>query len=338
MKPSLFLKDKIFFIILSSISQILIILLLLVFNSKTSLIIAIEIVLLSLTIISLLFEYFRKNSFYNELLTNIKALDKSYLVIEILNSPNFYEGKIFMEALYEINKSMIENIKIIDSHSKDFKEYIEMWIHEVKAPIASILLMLHNNSSLNCHINEQVKRIEYYVEQVLFYVRSENASKDYLIKEISLSKLISEVALKNKDDILAQKINLEVKNVDYKIFSDSKWLIFILNQIIYNSIKYKKEEVNSYIKIWALEKDNKIILNIKDNGIGIPLTDIKKVFNKTYTGTNGREKNKSTGLGLYIAHNLCKMLGHEIKIESQEDKYTKVTLIFSKNKFYEVVK
>lgn len=309
------------------------------FRIDQSLIIAMSGLLFSLLIIPLLIEYLKKRSFYTELLSHIEALDQAYLVLEMLEKPTFYEGELLYQALYEINKSINEYINNLAYQLDDFKEYIEMWIHEVKVPIATLVLMAHNHrGKFDKKSMKQLKRIEDYVEQVLYYVRSEHAEKDYLIKEVSLNKIIGTLALKNKDDLLENKIDFKVQDVNYSVYTDSKWLEFILNQVINNSIKYRKLDRNSYIKITGIEEENQTILIIEDNGIGIPSQDLSKVFEKSFTGVNGRTMAKSTGMGLFIAKQLCQKLGHRIEIESQEKEYTKVYITFSKHQFYDVLK
>ncbi len=339
MKFNKYLKDKILTISLFFLMTTTILLMLLAFKCNISLIVAILLTLFIFNITFILIDYLRKRNFYNLLLLNIERLDKSYLVLETLQKPHFYEGELLYQALYEINKSMLENVKEYEYAVNDFKEYIEMWIHEVKIPLATLVLMAHNHKdNFDKKQIEQIKRLDNYIEQVLYYVRCENAEQDYLITENNLDKIISHIALKNKDDLLENKINLIVKNIDYKVLTDSKWLEFILNQIINNSIKYKRHDTKSYIKISAKQENNKTILYLKDNGIGIPSKDLPRVFNKSFTGHNGRLKGSSTGMGLFIAKNMCKKLGHKIEIKSKEGEYTELQIIFSKDKHYEVVK
>ena len=151
-----------------------------------------------------------------------------------------------------------------------------------------------------------------------------------------MQKIIKDVALKNKDDLLENKVNLEVDIHNEKVLTDSKWLEFVLNQNINNSIKYKKNNNDPIIKISVKDEKDKVYLTIWDNGIGIPKNDIKRVFDKSFTGENGRIMAKSTGMGLYIVKKLCDKLGHKIIIESEIHKYTKITIIFYKNDFYKV--
>ena len=232
---------------------------------------------------------------------------------------------------------MIENVKEYSLNVANFKEYVEMWIHEVKIPISSLTLLNHNHQDqIDRRCVEEIRKLDNYIDQILYYVRSENAEKDYIIKEKDLQETIKNVALKNKDDLLENNIKLEVDINNEKVLTDSKWLEFILNQIINNSIKYKKDDVESYVKISIIEDKEKIYLSIYDNGISIPSKDISRVFNKSFTGENGRLREKSTGMGLYIAKKLCDKLGHKITIESKLGEYTKVTIIFSKNDFYKI--
>ena len=338
MKLSRYLKDKLYFIILFITFLSLIILLLLGFKVSLELIIVIISLLVIFAILVLIIEYLEKRNFYNEFINIVDKLDKKYLVIEMLNSPNFHEGEILYNELYEINKSMLENIKNYEISMNDFKDYIEMWIHEVKIPLSSLVLMIHNNkNNISSKMVDQVKRLDNYVDQVLFYVRAENAEKDYLIKKTELNKVINKIALKNKDYILENNICFSVLDCEKKVLTDSKWLEFIIDQIINNSIKYKRDIASSFIKIYTEENNEEIRLIIYDNGIGIDAKDLPRVFDKTYTGTNGRLKSKSTGMGLYIAKNLCEKLGHKIAIESKVNEYTKVIITFNKESIYDVL-
>lgn len=334
-----YIKDRLYYIFITFIILVISFLLFRAFRVDKEIIISILIIFLVGNSLILLIDYFRKRKFYSELLSNINKLDKAYLVLEMLDEPEFLEGKLLYQALYDINKSMCENVNMIDNSRKDFKEYVEMWIHEVKIPLASLVLTINNHKNdINPKIKSQLKRLEDYVDQVLFYVRSENAEKDYLIKEVNLGSIIKNIGIKNMDDLLENNIEFIVDKVNVSVMSDSKWLEFVLGQIINNSIKYKRNIKNSYIKINTLEKDNKVTLTIEDNGIGIKKSDLNQVFSKSFTGENGRIRSKSTGMGLYIAKNMCERLGHKLSIESEAGSYTRVSITFSKDRFYDPVR
>lgn len=339
MKFTKYLKDKLYAFFLAIFSLLIIFLIFLAFKVDIQVIVSCLFILIVLFLLLLFIDFFRKKKFYSDLLRNIDSLDKSYLVLETLSKPLFYDGEILYNALYSINKSMIENINSINEQWVDFKEYIEMWIHEVKIPLAALLLICNNNKNkFDKKVIIQLKRLEDYVEQVLYYARCENAHKDYLIKEIELSSVIKNVGIKNMDEMLSCNIDYISLVSKEKVLTDSKWLEFIIEQIINNSIKYKRDISNSYIKIFVNEENDRIKLMIEDNGIGIKKSDIKQVFDKTFTGENGRIRGKSTGMGLYIAKKMCRKLGHKIEIDSEENKYTRVTISFMRSDFYDVIK
>ena len=329
MKLKEYLFDKLPQTIVFILGYIVTILFLKAFKVAKPLILAISFVFGVMYTAIITIDYLRKQKFYNNLVQTVEGLDKKYLVLEMINQPNFYEGKIFYQTLYEINKSMIENVKEYSLSIADFK-----WIHEVKIPISSLVLLNHNHqNSLDSKYVKQIRKLDNYIDQILYYVRSENAEKDYIIKETSLNDIIKNVALKNKDDLLENNVDLIVDVSDEKVLTDSKWLEFILNQIINNSIKYKRDNIGSYIKIKVCENTNSVKLFIEDNGIGISKNDLPQVFDKCFTGENGREKSKSTGMGLYIAKKLCVKLGHRIEIESEAGSFTRVVITFGKNDF-----
>lgn len=246
------------------------------------------------------------------------------------------EGKILYDALYEIDKSMYEEIETYQDNLKNFKEYIELWIHEVKLPISSVKLMIHNHEHNERKLKDQVSRIENYVEQVLYYARQDSSEKDYLIKQCELGTIIRNVIKKNQDSLLYQNIKIEIGQVNCSVLSDSKWLEFIINQIVSNSIKYRRTD-KCKIAFNVIRRNN-IALEIIDNGLGIKTSDLTRVFEKSFTGENGRLVSSSTGMGLYIVKRLCDKLGHKIIIESKYSEYTKVTISFNDEQYYKVVR
>ena len=334
MKLSTYLKDKLYAFLIFAIYIIILILFLIALKLTSSIIIFIIVFTVVIFSLILLYDYFRKRKFYNELLDKLNTLDKKYLLIEMLLEPNFLEGKILYDVLDEVNKNEHDLISKLKKKQDDFKEYIELWIHEVKLPLASLTLMNRKDKSTL----RVLKELEDYVEQILYYVRCENANNDYLIKEWDLDTIIKNVALRNKDDLLALNIDFKVDNCNLKVLTDSKWLEFIINQIVSNSIKYKKDK-DALIEIIGKDYKDYITITIYDNGKGISKSDLPRVFNKTFTGANGRSaSSKSTGMGLYLCRELCEKLGHKIEIDSKKDEYTKVTITIYKKDFYNVTK
>lgn len=273
-------------------------------------------------------EFIKYKNYYDEVDSILENLDNKYLLPEIIREANFIEGEKLNSILKEISRDMHENVKYYKDMQEDYREYIETWVHEIKTPIASTKLIIENNrNEVTNKIDFQMDRIEGFVEQVLYYSRSNNVSKDYIIKQISLDLVVRNVIKRNYRDFIHKKIKLDIKDIDEIVHSDGKWLEFIINQIIVNSIKYSNSK-EPMISIYSTKKANSVMLTIEDNGAGIIDKDINRVFEKGFTGENGRKFSKSTGMGLYLCEKLCSKLGLKIIIVSEVNKGTKVTLIF----------
>jgi signal transduction histidine kinase len=222
---------------------------------------------------------------------------------------------------------MIGEVSKARKEKEDYREYIEQWAHEIKVPLTSIILNCENNLDDNTRkILLQTKQIEDFLEQVLYYARLGNVEKDYLIKEVCLEEFVGDALLRNKQALIQNHIAAYTKNLDHTVCTDSKWLVFILNQVINNSVRYKKD--GSVLEINGFEESGRVLLEIRDNGMGIRESEIGRVFQKGFTGSNGRSCKGSTGMGLYLCKGLCDKLGIEIGIESEVDRYTSVRLVF----------
>ena len=179
-------------------------------------------------------------------------------------------------------------------------------------------------------------RIESYVEQVLYYLRSEVPEKDYRIAPHSLKKLTDQSVSENRDSLILNRIKIIQETQDISVYTDEKWLRFILGQIIGNAVKYKKED--SVLRIWSHQDEKHSFLHIRDNGIGIAAEDLPRVFEKSFTGKNGRTHQASTGMGLYLCSTLCNRLGHRMTVESKEGEYTEITIEFCDNEYLDVLR
>ena len=325
----LFFKEKVITILLLLFGIITIEIFLMAYNVGMFIKIYIPLIIMGLYMISIIIEYFKRKKFYDNLLKILEELDEKYLITEIIKTPNFLEGKIFKNTLEQIDKSMLENVNKYKYMTEDYKEYIELWIHEIKIPIATSKMVIENNkNAITKSIDEELDKVENYIEQALFYARSNTVEKDYYIRKVVLKEIVNESIKKNKSSLIQEKISIDIHDLDIEVNTDNKWIVFILNQIIQNSIKYRKKE-NSVIEIYANQGKENVILYIKDNGIGIKQGEITRVFEKGFTGTNGRLSNKkSTGIGLYLCKKLCNKLGIGIELNSVQNEETEVRLVF----------
>ena len=333
----LFLREKASTILLLLFGLITIEIFLMAYNVGMFIKIYIPLIIIGLYMISIIIEYFKRKKFYDNLLKILEELDEKYLITEIIKTPNFLEGQIFKNSLEQIDKSMLENVNKYKYMTEDYKEYIELWIHEIKIPIAASKMVIENNkNAITKSIDEELDKVENYIEQALFYARSNTVEKDYYIRKVVLKEIVNESIKKNKSSLIQEKISIDIHDLEIEVNTDNKWIVFILNQIIQNSIKYRKKE-NSVIEIYANQGKENVILYIKDNGIGIKQGEITRVFEKGFTGTNGRLSNKkSTGIGLYLCKKLCNKLGIGIELNSVQNEGTEVKLVFPQNSYIEL--
>ena len=353
-----YIKEKMVLIIGTILALVSVEILLLAYDISILIRVYCAFIIVFVMVLAILIEYKKKKDYYNELIKNMEDLKEKYLISEIIKTPNFIEGKILKDILQDTGKSMLENVNYYKNIQEDYKEYIELWIHEVKIPIAASKMIIENNKELTRNsreslqindtetdsityksdilrsIDEELDKVENYTEQALFYARSNAVEKDYIINKTNLKEIVNGAILKNKTTLINEKVSLELSNLkEEEVYTDSKWAIFIINQIIQNAIKYSKKE-NKKIEISSQEKNDKVILYIKDNGIGIKKGEITRVFERGFTGENGRIiGQKSTGIGLYLCKKLCEKLGLGIELNSEKDKGTEVRIIFPKNSY-----
>lgn len=365
------------------------------FKINVGLRIAVTTVFVMAFLISFLWDFWRRSRFFNKIEENLRQLDQKYLIAETLEEADYYEGAFINEMIREMGKAMYEHVAEARRYAGDFKEYIEMWVHEVKLPIAALLLRVNNlreelseamdiseietaedeSTGRNtgnvegdrtqendeetvvdnnhefitnrlhelAEAEEQLRRINDHIEQVLYYARSENTEKDYVIRETKLGRTVASVLQTNRSFIQEKGVALKVHDLDRTVVTDSKWLEFILSQFLSNSLRYTSAEKEPLIEIYSEEKGGDTVLHFRDNGTGIPSEELGRIWDKTFTGTNGRLDGSqseghfgSTGMGLYIVKKLCSKLGHRAAAESEYGEFTDMMIIFGKNDVYKI--
>ncbi len=279
----------------------------------------------------LLLFYFSRKKYLNKLLDMTEQLKERYLLPEIMQEPERADEQVFYQIMKMAEKSMLERIGEVQRERKEYKEYIEQWIHEVKTPITAIKLICENNRcSFTRELMAELENINRFTEQALYYARSEHTEKDYSVREINLSDVVHGAIADNKYLLRQNNVAVTVEDVEYSIYSDDKWLRFILDQLISNAVKYRADQ--PALHFFAVKENDSIILSVEDNGIGIPQSDLPRIFEKGFTGQNGRMIRSSTGIGLYLCRRLCDKLGIGISASS-EGKGTAISLSFRINDF-----
>ena len=207
------------------------------------------------------------------------------------------------------------------SEYNNMVEYYTVWAHQIKTPIAAMRLNLQAEDSENSRkLMGDLNRVESYVEMVLTFLRLDSNSTDYLIKEYDLDVIIRPAVRKFSREFILKRLSLEYEGVNFKTITDSKWLSFIVEQVISNAVKYTSE---GKISIYMNEPG---ILCIEDTGIGIAAEDLPRIFENGYTGFNGREDKRASGIGLYLCKRIADDLGHNISAESSPGKGTKISI------------
>lgn len=331
-----YLKERIGFFLINSILFSIVCSIVLMLDGGPILCVMIFVIWFVPLLTYMMMEFIKYRNYYAELQEVLEGLSPKYLLPEVMSKPTFSEAKIIYDLLKVTHKEMHEQVNVYKDMQEEYKEYVESWIHEIKTPIAAAKLMIENNEGpVTYKIASEIKQVESFVEQALYYARSNDVSKDYIIKPLELRSVIVTVIKENSRTLIQKKITPQLEALDDVVYSDSKWVIFIVNQIIGNSMKYSKES-GGMIKVYSEKQRNKVILNIQDNGIGINEKDVKYVFDKGFTGENGRKFSRSTGIGLYLCKRLCDKLGLGITLESTLGEGTRVQLIFPLGEITEV--
>jgi signal transduction histidine kinase len=216
-----------------------------------------------------------------------------------------------------------EDQKEFSARYDDMTEYYTLWAHQIKTPIAAMRLLLQEEGPDPRALSEELFRIEQYVEMALCYLRLDGGVSDYVLREADLDEVIRQALRKYAPQFIRKKIRLNYEPVGAGALTDEKWLSFVVEQVLSNALKYTPGgEI-------AIRLEAPLTLAISDTGIGIAPEDLPRVFEKGYTGLNGRFDKRATGIGLYLCRRIMTKLGHGISIESQPGEGTTVRLDLS---------
>jgi len=265
---------------------------------------------------------------------SIMKFDASEDKTPVLPAPLDYKEEIFANIINDLYKDYTMSLKNMENQFKENNEFMTAWVHEIKTPITTSKLLIESEemegSPFIVSIKEEMDKIEDYVEKVLYYSRSDNFSRDYIISEVSISNIVKESIKKHSLIFIRKHIEL-VNSIEENLYinTDKKWLLFIIDQLVSNALKYT--ENMDIIKFSADENYEEVLLIVEDSGSGIKKEDMERLFTKAFTGYNGRNINmKATGLGLYLSQKIAKKLGHYLTLESEYGKGTSVCLHFPK--------
>ncbi len=329
MKTRDYFKERLSIFIYSGVLFLIINLYLFSLNSIKDLsdLIYLDILIITVFIIFTVLDYRKFKDRYSSI---IELIDEEKDIDSYCIDDNFFEGKIINYIIdYKDNKLRNET-KACEEQLKDMEEYISRWVHEIKLPLSAMKIILDRDSDdMISSIENELEKMNFLVNSVMYGSRATASAEDIFIKEENLKDIVRTAVKNNAFFLIRNNISPKLDNLDFKVYTDKKWITYILGQLINNSIKYSKE--NGVIEFSAEEKEKYIELKIRDNGIGIDEEELDRVFNKGFTGSNGRNSvYKSTGMGLYFSKKIIDKLEHSIEVESVKDNYTLFIIKFYK--------
>ncbi|QGG53051.1 sensor histidine kinase [Lysinibacillus pakistanensis] len=242
-------------------------------------------------------------------------------------TPEAIQTEKYMHELYRLYQHELHSLY---ASQKRHDQFMNQWVHQMKTPISVIELLLQDERPLDKrNVQEEIDRLRRGLDMVLVNARLENFEEDMQVEQVALKTIVTATVNENKRLFITKRVFPEIHiEDDLIVASDSKWLRFIIGQFVTNAVKYTFE-ANKKIVISAVERDDHVQLAICDEGIGIPASDLSRVTKAFFTGENGRKTGESTGMGLYLAKEICEKLGHELNITSEVGKGTIVTVTFT---------
>lgn len=296
------------------------------------------ILIIWLVILALFFtkRYYNRKVQLDRLLKLAEQMEERYLISEVMEKPERADDQVYYRLLKMAGKSMLEQIGEVKRERTEYKEYVEQWVHEIKTPITAMKLLCENHrSEWAKDLLVELEKTNCFTEQALYYARSEHTEKDYSVREVRLFDVVHQAIAENKYLLLQNSVSIELQETDDTVYSDEKWICFILNQLIVNAVKYRTAQ--PILKFYTERQNNQVVLCVQDNGIGIDAGDLPRIFEKGFTGKNGRETGQNaTGIGLYLCKRLCDKLDIGISAVSASGGTT-IRLSFLMNDFIQRV-
>ena len=275
----------------------------------------------------IIYKYITTKRAYEVFEKGIENLDES--ILDLGKSPIGKNVSNMLNQQYNQYRLKIQEQNKIHN---DHLTFINHWIHQMKTPVSVINLLLqeYEGEEVSSNIQQELDKIDKGLNMAMYFARLDQFQKDFSVEKVNLYNDVIELVNKERRLFIKNRIIPKVElDKDLVVYSDKKWLRFIIEQIIINGVKYSKD-YGKYLIIKNIENSEYIIINIIDEGIGIPKKDIKRVFEPFFTGKNGRKFGESTGMGLYIVKKVCDNLGHRVEIKTEIEKGTRVSILFKK--------
>lgn len=293
-----------------------------------------------------LWEWLRERKFVRALANLADEGDNVFGAADELPESDFPEARATRAAIANVARASQQEVGRAQDQVRDYRRYVETWVHEIKTPIAACNLMLENRHDPTLRpLAREVARIEAYVEQALYYARSFSVEKDYLVRDCDLGEVVRAALRSRASSLIEARMSVDLgplaKGDALHAFCDPKWMEFVLGQLVDNAVRYRcdpKRDGRAPTLSFDVRLANtgkaseQVVLSVLDNGCGISAEDLGRVFDRGFTGTNGRTHQRSTGMGLYLVRTLCKKMGLAVSAQSDGTSWTCVSIVFPQNR------
>lgn len=277
--------------------------------------------------------FLRRRARLEELTAILDRLDQPYLFPECVPPPaGLYERRLF-DLTRRACRAMTGAVSDAQAAQREYREYVEQWVHEIKTPITAARLVCRPlEGEVRRRLSCELEQIEAHVERALFYARAESPERDCVLRQTGLSEIAAQAIQAHRTLLIQSGVRVETRGLDCQVYTDRKWVVFILGQLLQNAARYRGESPAVTVSAQPLGKQ--VRLTVADNGIGIPAHELPRVFDRGFTGSNGRRSGGpgpaggSTGMGLYLCRRLSRFLELGLSIDSEEGRGTAVTLTF----------
>lgn len=272
-------------------------------------------------------DYFRCRAHLEELEAIMDGLDQKHLFAECAPKPRTAYERRLLALMRRSGRAMIGAVSDAQASQREYREYIESWVHEIKTPMtAAQLLCRGTEAETRRKLSRELAQIENHVERALFYARTESPEKDFVIRRTTLADIAAQAIGHHRTLLIQSGVRIETEELDCAVYTDEKWAAFLLGQLLQNAVRYRG--ASPVLSLSARLLGRQVQLTVSDNGIGIPAHELPRVFDRGFTGSNGRARGGSTGIGLYLCRRLAGFLEIDLRIKSEEGRGTAVLLTF----------
>jgi len=322
-----FLSDRLRRIALQLICAGLAALFLLATGTQPGVLAILFLALMLVFVVVQIYDFSSQRTRLSELKSIMDGLDRKYLFTECVPPPKGSCERRLFDLMRRAGRAMTSAVSDAQASQREYREYVERWVHEVKAPITAARLICRNlDGDTRRKLTAELGQIEAHIQRALFYARAENPEQDCLLRQVKLGDIAAQAIESHRSLLMQCGVRVETEGLDRAVYTDEKWAAFILGQLLQNAARYRGTE--PVITLTAKPLGKQMQLVVQDNGIGIPSHELPRVFDRGFTGTNGRSRGGSTGMGLYLCKKLSSFLNISLHIASQEGEGTSLTLLF----------